>query len=334
MDWCKILPFEAAASSDRLGWVGLEAARYRAVPASELNPPAITHHRLVLFTRPPEELDLQYEGVKRHVPPPAGAISLVPAGSPARWRWSGRIDALHIFLEPGLVARVAAEAFDLDPARLTVPPLDGLDLPHLRAAMWAVDAELTAGGAGGRLAAESLANVLAVHLIRHVLAPRRPGAGGTATLPRGRLRAVVEYIEEHLDAGPTLEQMAAVARLSPYHFAGSSRRPPGCRRTSTSSPAASSGPSSSCKRRATSPWRRSPRMPASRTRASSPITSSASSASRRGSSGCPQESPKGRKSRQETAGHPPYHSLRAGFTRRRSSALSHLRRVASSSEIS
>jgi AraC family transcriptional regulator len=30
---------------------------------------------------------------------------------------------------------------------------------------------------------------------------------------------VVENIEEHLDAGPTLEQMAAVARLSPYHFA-------------------------------------------------------------------------------------------------------------------
>jgi AraC family transcriptional regulator len=38
-------------------------------------------------------------------------------------------------------------------------------------------------------------------------------------LPRGRLRAVTEYIEEHLDGGPTLEQIAAVARLSPYHFA-------------------------------------------------------------------------------------------------------------------
>ncbi len=28
-DWRKIIPFEAAASSDRLGWAGLEAARYR-----------------------------------------------------------------------------------------------------------------------------------------------------------------------------------------------------------------------------------------------------------------------------------------------------------------
>ena len=55
-----------------------------------------------------------------------------------------------------MIGQVAAQAFDLDPARPTVPPLDGLDLPHLRAAMWAVDAEMTAGGAGGRLAAESL----------------------------------------------------------------------------------------------------------------------------------------------------------------------------------
>jgi AraC family transcriptional regulator len=30
---------------------------------------------------------------------------------------------------------------------------------------------------------------------------------------------VAEYIEEHLVACPTLEQMAAVARVSPYHFA-------------------------------------------------------------------------------------------------------------------
>jgi AraC family transcriptional regulator len=219
LDWRKIAPFEAAAASDRLGWVGLEAARYSAAPGFELHPPASTHHWLVLVIRPPEELDLLYEGVKRHVPPPAGSISVVPAGSPTLWRWSGRKDSLHIYLEPGLVARVAVEAFGLDPARLTVPPLDGLDLPHLRAAMLAVDAELTAGGAGGPLAAESLANVLAVHLIRHVSAPRRAARGRDGALPRGRLRAVVEYIEEHLDTSPTLEQIATVARLSPYHFA-------------------------------------------------------------------------------------------------------------------
>jgi AraC family transcriptional regulator len=134
-------------------------------------------------------------------------------------RWSGGFDWLHIYLEPKLVGQVAAEEFGLDPARLTVPPLGALEDRHLRAAMLVVDAELTAGGAGGSLAAESLANVLAVHLIRHLLAPRRPERGRDGALPRGRLRAVVEYIEEHLNAGPTLGQMAAVARLSVYHFA-------------------------------------------------------------------------------------------------------------------
>jgi AraC family transcriptional regulator len=218
-DWLKVIPFQAVAASYRLGWVGLEAARYRASPTWEYDAPALTHHRLVLVTRPPQEIELRFDGVKLHVPPPAGAIIVVPAGTRGQVRWSGGFDWLHIYLDPRLIARVAAEAFDLDPARLTVPPLDGLDLPQLRAAMAAVDAELTSGGAGGPLAAESLANVLAVHLIRHVLAPRRRERGRDGVLPRVRLRAVVEYVEEHLDARPTLEQIAAVARLSPYHFA-------------------------------------------------------------------------------------------------------------------
>jgi AraC family transcriptional regulator len=84
--------------------------------------------------------------------------------------------------------------------------------------MLALDAELTAGDAGGPLAAESLANVLAVHLIRHILAPRRPAHGRDGKLPRGKLRVVLEFIEEHLEAGLTLEQVAAAAQLSVYHF--------------------------------------------------------------------------------------------------------------------
>src|SRR5262245_23131602 len=80
LDWRRSLPFEAAAASDRLGWVGLAAARFRASPAFERHVPGITHHRLVYVARPPEALDLCYDGVLRHVPPPAGSIMLVPAG--------------------------------------------------------------------------------------------------------------------------------------------------------------------------------------------------------------------------------------------------------------
>jgi AraC-like DNA-binding protein len=177
-DWLKILPHKAATSSDRLGWVGLEAARVRAAPASELNQPAVTHHWLFLVTRPPEELDLRYEGVKRHVPHTAGTISLVPAGTTARLRCSGRRDLLQIRLEARLVARVAAE---------------------------------------------SLANVLAVHLIRHALALRRPARGPDGALPRGRLRAVDEYVEEHLGPGHFARQFKRATGLPPHQY-GIARR--------------------------------------------------------------------------------------------------------------
>jgi AraC family transcriptional regulator len=42
-----------------------------------------------------------------------------------------------------------------------------------------------------------------------------------------RLRAVVEYIEEHRDAAPTLGLMTAVARLSVCHIARQFRRATG-----------------------------------------------------------------------------------------------------------
>jgi AraC family transcriptional regulator len=215
----KHFPGEPLAVSDRRGWVGLEALRYRYQPPNGALQPPLTHHSLLLFLHTPREFEAQYDGVNRAVPPPAGSVLMVPAGSPARWRWGSHSDSLHVFLEPGLVARVAAEAFGLDPARVSLPPLDGLDLPPLRAAMLAVNDELTAGAAGGRLAAEALANLLAVHLIRNASTPRPPDRRTYGALPQGKLRAVVEYVEEHLDADLTLRQMAAATHLSAYHFA-------------------------------------------------------------------------------------------------------------------
>ena len=219
LGWRKLVPFAPVVTSDRLGWMGLGAARFRASPVKEVYHPALTHHMLVLFTAPPKELELRYEGVTRGVPPPADSIFLVPAGSPVRVRTRDAKEHLHIFLAPEVLARVAAEEFDLDPARLSMCPLDGVDLPHLRATMRAVDAEMTAGAGGGRLAAEALANILAVQLIRQIRAPRSLGRPRDAALDPGTLRAVVEHIADHLDDGLTLARMAETAHLSAYHFA-------------------------------------------------------------------------------------------------------------------
>src|SRR3954468_18068863 len=86
LDFRKACPIKASRASEGLGWVGLEAARFDGLIDFESANPPVTHHRLFLFIRPPEELDLRYEGVKRHVPPPAGSIYVVPAGTPVQVR--------------------------------------------------------------------------------------------------------------------------------------------------------------------------------------------------------------------------------------------------------
>ncbi len=92
-------------------------------------------------------------------------------------------------------------------------------LPQLQSAILAIDAELTSGGAGGRLLAESLGHVLAVHLIRHATGNQQAAGQPRGGLPRRRLRAALDYIEAHLDAELALDDLAAVSHLSPYHFA-------------------------------------------------------------------------------------------------------------------
>jgi len=153
------------------------------------------------------------------MPPAAGSIAVVPAGSSQLVRWQGSKDDLLICLEPRVVAEVAAESFGFDSSRTVLPPLYGLNVPELRSAMLSVDAELRVGGVAGSLLVESLANVLAVHLIRHITRPRRELASADGVLPRHKLRRVIEYIMENLGGSPTLKQMAAVVHLSPYHFA-------------------------------------------------------------------------------------------------------------------
>jgi AraC family transcriptional regulator len=216
----KMIPIAPSAASYRMGWEGLQAVRYPKSPASgEFSLPPVSLHKLVLMIRPPEKMELRYEGVNWDRPPPTGSIHVVPAGSPALASWQGSWDVVAIYLQPSIVARVATESFEFDPTRTVVPPLDGLNVPELRSAMLAVDAELRAGGVGGPLMAESLATILCVHLIRHVTGPHRLPRPAAGVLPRQKLHTVIEYIMENLEGSPTLEQMAAVAHVSPYHFA-------------------------------------------------------------------------------------------------------------------
>ena len=205
-------------TSRSLGWSGVRAEHHTEPPDNEVDLPPTTHHWLIFIHRRPSFFSLRFGGQEWTDDSP-GSITLIPAGYPSRWRWSGASESTHILVEPPLLSRVAAEALDLNPDRVTLPPVANLSHPEVAAAMLALDAELRAGGPGGRLVAESLGNVLAVHLLRRFAGPGpgavQPGGG----LPRHRLRAVIEYIDGHLGREVSLDDLAAVARLSPYHFA-------------------------------------------------------------------------------------------------------------------
>src|SRR3954453_6309541 len=109
-----LVPFRPYVASNWSGSVGMLAARYLDAPDSEIEVPPSSHHSLVLINRPSAAGEVRYGDVIRDPPPPVGSILVIPAGSPARWRWSGRNDSLTVSLEPDLLARVAAESFDLD----------------------------------------------------------------------------------------------------------------------------------------------------------------------------------------------------------------------------
>jgi AraC family transcriptional regulator len=207
------------ATSGALGWSGVRAEHLTAPPDTEVDLPPTTHHWLSLSHGLATAFSLQFAGQEQTQPPPPGSITLIPAGAASRWRWRGASESTHILIEPQLLARVAAEALDLSPDRVTVPPVADLSDPQLQAVMLALDAELRTGGAGGRLLAESLGNVLAVHLLRRFSASGTTDSYPGGTLSRHKLRVVIDYIHEHLDAELSLDHLAAVVRMSPYHFA-------------------------------------------------------------------------------------------------------------------
>jgi AraC family transcriptional regulator len=214
-----LLPLPPVASSAALGWPGLRVEHYRCEVDVELEIPALSHHLLILYLQPSGMFSFRSEGLERHGPPPAGSLLLVPAGSWCCPHLRGMLESVHVLIEPQRLARVAAEACGHDPERLTLPVTYGLSHTGLRAAIQALHAELTAGGLGGRLLAESLCNVLAVHLLRQFVAPGQDAPGPRDVLPRRKLQAVVDYIEAHLDAELMLDHLASVSHLSPYHFA-------------------------------------------------------------------------------------------------------------------
>jgi AraC family transcriptional regulator len=218
-DRLQVLPVEPTAISNASGSSAIRVEHFRDTPDFELELPGQTHHLVAMYLRPPEEMGLRTEGLDWHGLPQPGSVLILPAGHPRRAFWRGSTESVHVHIDPDLISQVATEALDLDHTRIELHAEGALDHPRIQATMQAIDAELAAGGVGDKLLAQSLGNVLAVHLIRHITADVRAGQGPRGGLPRSKLRAAIDYIDAHLDSDLGLDELASVTHLSPYHFA-------------------------------------------------------------------------------------------------------------------
>ncbi|QEG01778.1 HTH-type transcriptional activator Btr [Stieleria maiorica] len=226
-DRLRHVPYAFRHTSATLGWNGLRVEYNTRQPASDFVHPPLECLMLVLTGEIfPERADHRCDDARYSGDGLPHAVNLLPPGVESRWRWRNTgdlTDSTHYQLSPALVAKVAEQAFDLDPARFHFPVrYYDQSSPEVIATLTALRRELVTGGPGGRLCAESLANVLVVQLIRQM--SNRQGSGGGireagGRLPRHALRAVEEYIHAHLDQNISLADLADVAHLSEFHFA-------------------------------------------------------------------------------------------------------------------
>ena len=80
-------------------------------------------------------------------------------------------------------------------------------------------AELKVEGFASRIYVESLANELAVHLLRHYSTAKKLGEPSATSLPRRKLQRAIEYINDNLGEDLTLDGIAGTLAMSPYRFA-------------------------------------------------------------------------------------------------------------------
>ena len=154
-----------------------------------------------------------------------GHTPIIPAGQGYSAHWEEELEDLSIYLDPALLARAAAEASVSDRVEL-IEACNASD-PVIRRIGMALKAEAEAEGPASRLYAESLANVLAVHLLRYYTRDGdklRTAFGG---LSGRKLNQATEFIQENIGRDLGITEIANAVDLSPFHFARSFKQATG-----------------------------------------------------------------------------------------------------------
>jgi AraC family transcriptional regulator len=149
-----------------------------------------------------------------------GMSYLVPVGTQESYlEFSDRMECLHLYLPPALLDDSALADFDIDPAKVEIAYAHALAdqvLFHICSPLR--DLLYRPRQPTDALFVEGIQVALAAHLLAHYTIDRwRPPEKSPSLDPR-RLQRVLDYIEASLGADIRLEDLAAQACLSPYHF--------------------------------------------------------------------------------------------------------------------
>jgi AraC family transcriptional regulator len=147
-----------------------------------------------------------------------GDFSITPAEAPFFARWDSDDRLLQMRIDSRFMEQVATETLAMNPDRLEVIPTFRARDPQLEAIAMLLLTELKQENLGSRLYIDSLANVLAVQLLRQYSASKPHLAVYEGGLPQRQLLQVLEYIHAHLERDIKLADLAELLGMSQFHF--------------------------------------------------------------------------------------------------------------------
>ncbi|MCU0569812.1 MAG: AraC family transcriptional regulator [Oculatellaceae cyanobacterium Prado106] len=208
------------ASSQALDWQPLLVEEFQQPPGGTEVLEAWTGHTIALCLAPRPHRIQQVVGDRRYTGLYSkGDISITPADIPASYRAEGDDHYLHVQIPAQFLQSVAQQALELDPDRVELMTEFRVRDPQLEQTLMLLRAELHKGGGWvGRLYVESLANVLAVNLLREYSSTQPRVVQYAGGLGDRKILQISDYIHAHLDQEIKLADLANLAGISPYHF--------------------------------------------------------------------------------------------------------------------
>lgn len=215
-------------SSAEVGWEGLCAAAYHVPSEVESEPaPAGPDLSLVLYRGGPMHVERrQAQGSWRGGDVYQGDLVLSwgprPASESRLWSLSTvPTQILNLVLHRELVGRVAQEVVGVELAKVELVNQVGFQDPLLSQVALALWRELDQPAPAGNLFAQSAAQLLAVHLLRHYSGSRARGSA-VPPPPHGlterQRQLLLAFIREHLSEPLSLDTLAQQVGYSPYYF--------------------------------------------------------------------------------------------------------------------